>query len=104
MNKKDIENIRKQKEAEEEQKILAKIHQNYKKANVMYRIDIQKNKLKFMKEKEHNKKMQLIQKAALIFLSVSTIFMLLYVLEKDNESFMESCTKNMSESACRKGW
>lgn len=104
MNKKDIENVRKVKETEEEQKLLEKIHQNYRKANVAYRINIQKNKLNRIKEKEKTKKIRIIQKIIMVILTILTIFMLMYALEKDNESFMETCTQNMSESACRKGW
>lgn len=103
MNINDIALAKIQKEKDDENFLLKKIHENYKKENVIYKINIQKAKVNLMKKNEKRKRKDLIKNILLITSACTLLIILVFTLKKMDDDFMNECTKYMSESVCRSG-
>ena len=99
MNKKDIEKLRKEKEYEDEQRLMNKIHTNHKAANDEYKMNKQLKQISVQEKKKKEKRTKKIYAFGLVVLLIGSIIVLNFV----NRDFVNDCvTSGNSQYFCEK--
>ncbi len=99
----DVERFKLKKNQDDEKLLLKKIHENYKKENVMYNINTQKQKLKLYKVQKRKAKLTKIKNAVLVSIAILILLGIALVLKNIDDRYMNDCTQHASESFCRGG-
>ena len=99
MNKKDLEELKKRKEYEDEQKLMNKIHANYRAANDEYKMNKQLKQIAAQEKKKKEKRTNKLCALGLVVLLIGSIF----VLNLVNQDFINDCVESgNSQYFCEK--